>query len=90
VHEDSQSFIKQAASPCDREAQKHIDVRAHCLREQVQVHQLNVTMDYVSTTQQIADALSKNLPRPAFEKHRSAMGLVFKTRTPQTSSRSVS
>jgi hypothetical protein len=36
---------KFATNPCDREAQKHIDVRAHYLREQV--HQNNVTMNYV-------------------------------------------
>jgi hypothetical protein len=54
-------------SPCDREGQKHIDVRAHYLREQV--HQSNVTMECVSTEKQIADALSKNLPKPAFERH---------------------
>jgi hypothetical protein len=43
VWEDNQSCIKQAANPCDREAQKHIDVRAHYLREQEQVHQNNAT-----------------------------------------------
>jgi hypothetical protein len=50
VWEDSQSCIKQAANPCDRGAQKHIDVRAHYLREQV--HQNNVTMGYGWTGQQ--------------------------------------
>jgi hypothetical protein len=69
------SCIKQAAAnPCDREAQKHIDVRAHYLREQV--HQNNATMNSVSTHLQIAGALSKNLPKPAFELHRNAMGLA--------------
>jgi hypothetical protein len=86
VWEDNQSCIKQAANPCDREAQKHIDIRAHYLREQV--HQNNVTMDYVSTNEQIADALSKNLPRPAFEKLRHAMGLAFST-TPSHKKNSV-
>jgi hypothetical protein len=79
VWEDNQSCIKQAANPCDREAQKHIDVRAHYLREQV--HQNNVTMNYVSTHLQRAGALSKNLPKPAFELHRNAMGLAFSTTT---------
>jgi hypothetical protein len=69
VFEDNQSCIRQAANPCDREGQKHIDVRAHYLREQV--HQSNVTMEYVSTEKQIADALSKNLPKPAFERQSS-------------------
>jgi hypothetical protein len=32
-------------------------------------------MDYVSTEKRIADALSKNLPKPAFERHRASMGL---------------
>ena len=75
VYEDNQSCIKQAENPCDREAQKHIDLRAHYLREQV--HANNVKMIYVSTGEQIADGLSKNLPRPEFEKHRKSMGLVY-------------
>ena len=74
VHEDNQSCIKQSQNPCDREGQKHIDVRAHYLREQT--HAGNVVMEYVSTSLQIADCLSKNLPRPAFELHRKAMGLA--------------
>ena len=76
VHEDNQSCIKQSQNPCDREGQKHIDVRAHYLREQT--HAGNVVMKYVSTSLQIADCLSKNLPRPAFELHRKAMGLAVK------------
>jgi hypothetical protein len=56
VWEDNQSCIKQAANPCDREARKHIGVRAHYLREQV--HQNNATMNYVSTYLQIALALA--------------------------------
>jgi hypothetical protein len=76
VHEDNQSCIKQSQNPCDREGQKHIDVRAHYLREQT--HAGNVVMEYVSTNLQIADCLSKNLPRPAFELHRKAMGLAVK------------
>jgi hypothetical protein len=87
VWEDNQSCIKQAASPCDREAQKHIDVRAHYLREQV--HQNNATMNYVSTHLQIAGALSKNLPKPAFELHRDAMGLAFSTTPSHTKKHSV-
>jgi hypothetical protein len=79
VWEDNQSCIKQEANPCDREAQKHIGVRAHYLREQV--HQNNATMSYVLTHLQIAGALSKNLPKPAFELHRNAMGLAFSTTT---------
>jgi hypothetical protein len=86
VWEDNQSCIKQAANPCDHEAQKHIDIRVHYLREQV--HQNNATMDYVSTNEQIANALSKNLPKPAFEKHRNAIGLVFST-TPSRKKNSV-
>ena len=53
VYEDNQSCIKQAENPCDREAQKHIDLRAHYLREQV--HANNVKMVYVSTGEQVAD-----------------------------------
>ena len=75
VYEDNQSCIKQAENPCDREAQKHIDLRAHYLREQV--HANNVKMIYVSTGEQIADGLSKNLPRPEFEKYRKSIDYIY-------------
>jgi hypothetical protein len=86
--EDSPSCIRQAANPCDREGQKHIDVRAHYLREQVR--QSNAMMEYVSTEKQIADALSKNLPKPAFERHRASMGLELKAHAPPAPSKHVS
>jgi hypothetical protein len=87
--EDNQSCIRQAANPCDREGQKHIGVRAHYLREQV--HQSNVTMEYMSTEKQIADALGKNLPKPAFERrHRASMGLELKAHAPPASTNHVS
>jgi hypothetical protein len=44
---------------------------------------------YVSTHLQVADALSKNLPKPAFELHRDAMGLAFSTTPSHTKKHSV-
>jgi hypothetical protein len=48
-------------------------------------------MECVSTDKQaIADALSKNLPKPAFERHRASMGLELKAHAPPASTKHVS
>jgi hypothetical protein len=62
---DNQSAIKQAEAPIDHEMSRHVDLRSHFLREQVRLD--NLTLSYVPTTEQWADALTKNLPAPAFK-----------------------
>jgi hypothetical protein len=46
-------------------------------------------MNFASTHLQIADALSKKIPKPAFELHRHAMGLAFSTTPSHTKKYSV-
>jgi hypothetical protein len=53
---------------------KHIDVRYHFIREQVEA--LKVTMKRVSSAENVADIFTKPLARPSFEKHRARLGLV--------------
>ena len=47
---------------------KHMELKMHYVRERVQAG--DVVMKYINTTKQRADILTKNLPKPAFEKIR--------------------
>ena len=54
---------------------KHINMHHHAVRERIARQE--VVFDYCPTADMVADALTQGLPRPAFEKCRDGMGLVF-------------
>ena len=56
---------------------KHIHARERYITQLVESGQLYVS--YVPTKTMVADALTKALPREAFTRHASAMGLIFTT-----------
>ncbi|UYV79268.1 hypothetical protein LAZ67_17001872 [Cordylochernes scorpioides] len=49
---------------------KHIDVRYHFLKDQIRE---NVAVQFCPTQDQVADILTKPLPKETFEKHRSSL-----------------
>ncbi|UYV80232.1 K02A2.6-like, partial [Cordylochernes scorpioides] len=49
---------------------KHIDVRYHFLKDQIRE---NVDVQFCPTQDQVADILTKTLPKETFEKHRSSL-----------------
>jgi hypothetical protein len=53
---------------------KHIDVRYHFIREQVEANR--VTMKRVCSADNVADIFTKPLAKPLFEKHRTRLGLA--------------
>jgi hypothetical protein len=53
---------------------KHIDIVHHAVLERVVRGEL--TFEYCPTEDMVADVLIKGLPAPAFQKLRSAMGVV--------------
>jgi hypothetical protein len=55
-------------NPTNRERSRHVDVRVHFLRDMVRDG--SVKLIKYAGTQNVADALTKSLPRPAFHKHR--------------------
>ena len=57
----------------------HLDRRAHFIRSQV--NQNNVQLEYCPTKEMVADAMTKLLPRPAFEYLRTRMGLTYEHAT---------
>jgi hypothetical protein len=70
---DNQSAIQVAKNPEHHGRMKHLDLAHYWLRDEVTKGTIRV--EYVPTQDQLADILTKALPRPAVEKLRSLMGL---------------
>jgi len=81
-------------NPANRERTRHVDTRVHSLRELLR--DCHVKLLKCAGPQNVADALTKSLPRPALSKHRqhmwgtripfSAFYLSLKTGRPPTAS----
>ncbi|CCE29311.1 uncharacterized protein CPUR_03004 [Claviceps purpurea 20.1] len=74
---DNQGAIALAKNPQDHARTKHIDIQWHFVREKQIAGE--IALEYVPSSDQIADGLTKPLPRPDFEKFRDALGLEFPT-----------
>ena len=66
IFEDNHSAIKLSENDCDHPKTRHVRVKYHFIREQVKLKQ--VVLKPVPTDDQVADGLTKPLPR---DKHRS-------------------
>ena len=64
LHIDNKSALAQASDPASLDASKHVDLRAHFLRERVRDR--DIAPVYVATTDNWADGLTKPLAAPAF------------------------
>lgn len=71
---DNKSAISLAKNPVFHDRSKHIEIRYHFIRECVE--QGRVFIDYVRTSEQLADALTKALGRLAFQELRRRIGMV--------------
>jgi hypothetical protein len=65
LHEDNEACIKIAENPVFHKRTKHIEIRFHFLREHLKWG--HITIPHISTKNQIADILTKPLPRVSFE-----------------------
>ena len=61
---DNQGALSLARNPLHSAQSKHIDVLYHFVRERVAMGELSV--EYVSTAEMVADLLTKPLPAPRF------------------------
>ena len=66
--EDNASCILMSENPTNSERSRHVDVRVHFLRDMVRDGAVKLIK--CAGPQNVADALTKSLPKPAFHKHR--------------------
>jgi hypothetical protein len=71
---DNMSAIQLCKNPVFHERSKHIDTRYHYIRECVQKGKIAV--EYVPTGEQLADIMTKALPKPKFQELRAKLGVV--------------
>jgi hypothetical protein len=72
---DSTSAISVAKNPVLPSRTKHIDVRYHFLRDNVEKG--NIDLNHVPTEKQLADILTKPLDQATFARLRGELGVVF-------------
>eukprot|EP00253_Pinus_taeda_P028781 PITA_28781 len=77
IYCDNQSCIKLTENPVVHDRSKHIGIRYHFIRDYVQKGA--VKLEYISTDEQVADILTKDLPRGKHVYFRDKMGVVRNT-----------
>lgn len=77
IYCDNQSAITVAKDPAEHKVMKHVDLRYKWIQERVGAGDFKV--DYVPTTEQVADIFTKPLGRPQFEKLREKLGMFHST-----------
>uniref|UniRef100_H3GB65 Reverse transcriptase Ty1/copia-type domain-containing protein n=1 Tax=Phytophthora ramorum TaxID=164328 RepID=H3GB65_PHYRM len=73
IYEDNQGSIALAKNPQFHKRTKHIDIRYHFVREKVEDGQ--VVLQYVSTTDMLADIMTKAITAVQFQVLRSKLGI---------------
>ena len=68
---DNIGCIQLSKGPSRRKVSKHIDIRHHFIREHVAAKE--IAQKYVRSKANVADTLTKPLPRPSFLTHRNTM-----------------
>jgi competence CoiA-like predicted nuclease len=71
---DNRSTIVMCKNSVHHERSKHIDIKLHFIRELVANN--SVELEYVSTTEQKADILTKTLPVTEFLTMRRKIGVI--------------
>lgn len=71
---DNKAAIKVAKNPEFYSKSKHIDIDHHFIRQRVELGQ--IALEYISTTDMVADYLTKSLSAPKHEACRTATGIL--------------
>ena len=71
LYEDNDACIRMVANRVVSARNKHVELRAHFIRQLY--NDGSIVLKYIPTAHQIADALTKSLPRPAFERFRTSL-----------------
>jgi hypothetical protein len=75
IYCDNQSCIKLFENPTFHDKSKHIDIRYHFIRDIV----LNGVVKLQYINEQVADILTKGLPKRKFENFRKKLGVIENT-----------
>ena len=67
--------MNMAKNPVQHKRTKHIDVRHHFIRDNVEKG--NIVMEFCKIENQVADIFTKALGRESFQKNRLELGLIF-------------
>jgi hypothetical protein len=74
VHCDNQTCIKLTENPVFHNRLKHIDMRYHYIRDLVQ--RKTVKLQYIATSEQVVDFLTKPLTSRQFVQQRGKLGVA--------------
>ena len=75
IYEDNKSCIDIASTFKNTSGSKHIDIRHHFIRDRVLTFK-DIVLERKATGVMTADLLTKQLPFPAFSRHRNSLGVV--------------
>lgn len=73
---DNNAAILLSRDPVHHDKSKHIDIRHHHLREQVEKG--NIEVQHISTTDNVTDMLTKSLPQTRSQQLRERLGVTQK------------
>jgi hypothetical protein len=71
LYEDSRAVITMTENPVNRKSSRHIDTRKYFIGQLVE--DKTIVLEQCTTDSMMADALTKGLPDPAFEKNKAKM-----------------
>ena len=74
IYYDNTSAIKISKNLVLHSKTKHIPIKYHFLRKQV--NEQKVKLEYVNTKEQVADIFTKPLPKDAFDYLRQKLGVI--------------
>ena len=71
IFEDNKSTIKMIKNPMISRRNKHIEIDCHFIRDHYELG--NIQVEHISTTDQTADLMTKNLNSTSFLRHTSKL-----------------
>ena len=74
LRSDNQAAICMAKNPIHHDRTKHVEIDRHFIKENIDQHVIEV--DYIATREQLADILTKAIPRDQFEFFVSKLGMI--------------
>lgn len=74
IYEDSQSCISIAEEPRKHQRMKHVNIKYNFIRDVIANKE--VAIEYIPSSEQVADIMTKSLGNILFSKHRKNLNLM--------------